>query len=371
MVEKKLLRIKDRQEIEFEAQILNEHKQKFYRLPRKSLPIEGVKGSDWPLSRWESDKEFYNYQFEGDEVLFRGLRLRSGDVFLNHPIEKPVGIFTAISEKRTVFSHGAMIVFIHNKWGRLPVVVDLHERGIRAVPLHHYFGSKVIGYGEVFRMQNTARDFEFQIDRAVKELMRVEHPYDLTGSEDRKALSCVEMISYVLELMGEPKLQMTNQIRDNIYKNILRLGKLSQQKFQTSNDVLLDSRFSYVGYIDNTQSLEVQLSNELLLDLFREKMDQKIMKNSKSLSRLFGEIAIDQVRNKKSLFGGFILGLTGFTRETFPVGDPGLLTAVNAIDNIFAKAMDRCLGPDKFKKTSLCFKAIQNSMIDGLVNRFV
>lgn len=362
---KKLFTEKERQEIEFEAQILDEQKQDFYLSPKKSLPIEGIKGSNWPLVRWEKDPEFYNYQFEGDEVIYRGLRLRSGDVLLNHPIEKPVGIFTAIAEQRSIFAHGSMIVFRHNKWGRLPMVVDIHERGVRAVPLHHYMSSKVIGYGEVFRMQNVPRDFEHRLDRAIRVLMSEEHPYDLTGSEDRKALSCVEMISYILELIGEPKLSMTHQISTPIYKNILRFGKLAQQNFQVPNDVFQDSRFSYVGYIDNTQSLEIQLANELLLAWFREKMTNKIAKQSKDLSRLFGEIAIDQIRNKRSLFGGFLLGVTGFNRENFPVGDPGLLAAVNAIDNIFAKAMDRCL-IIKSKKATLCFKAIQQSVVNGL-----
>jgi hypothetical protein len=352
--------------VELEAQILNWKDQSLFKSPKKSLPIQGVKGSDWPLSRWEKDKEFYQYNFDGDDILFRGLRLRSGDVLLNHPVEKPVGIFTAISEKRSVFAHAAIIVVLRNKLGRLPVVVDIHERGVRAVPLHHFLSPEVIGYGEIFRLQNTTAHFEVQVDQAIRLAMSEEHPYDLTGSEDRKALSCTELVSYFLELIGQEKLEMKDQIADKIYHNILRFGRLDYQKFQAPNDVFMDSRFQYIGYIDNTQALEIQVSNEVLLDLFREKMLEKIVASQKSLSRVFGEVAIDQVRNRYSLFGGFILGATGFKRENFPVGDPSLLTAVNAIDHSFNKAMTRCLGLAERKNPSVCFRQLNKSLADGL-----
>jgi hypothetical protein len=355
-----------RQRAELMAGILSDRHQNFYRVPQKSLPIEGIKGSDWPLSRWQNDPEFYKYSFEGDEVLYRGLRLRSGDLLLNHPIEKPVGLFAALAEGRNIFSHGAMVVFLQQPRGRLPVVVDVHERGIRAVPLHHYLGPKVLGYGEVFRFKVAPVNLEQRLDKAVRELMKTEHPYDLTGSQDRKALSCMEMVTYLLELMGEPVLPMRYEIEDRVFQNILRLGKLDFQRVQFPNDGFLDERFAFVGALDNPQSLETLVSNEVLLDLFREKMETKIMKDKKDLVRIFGEIAIAQVRSRYSLFGGFILGVTGFNRENFPAGDPALLTAVNSIDFILVHAMNRCLGLDKIVKSEACLKGFKRSAQTGL-----
>jgi hypothetical protein len=357
---------KVQQELEYEAQILNYKNQNYYLSPQKSLPIVGTKGSDWPLSRWQKDSDFYQYNFENNDVIYRGLRLQSGDLILNHPAENPVGIFTAITDKRSIFSHAAMVVIIYNQWGKLPVVVDIHERGIRAVPLHHYLSPKVISYGEIFRLKNKSPDFDLKLNNALKVLMSTPHPYDLTGSEDRKALSCTEMVSYMMELLGLQKISMKNKIELNIFKNILKFGNLGSPIIQMPNDVLLDSRFYYLGYIDNTPSLKIQVTNEILLDLFHEKMELKIAKSNKSLSRFFGEIAIDQVRTKYSLFGGFILGATGFTRETFPAGHPGLLTAINAIDHIFVKAMNRCLGTTLLDRTSSCYKQITASTIEGL-----
>lgn len=351
---------KSRQGVEFSATILNDLDQPYYRTPQKVLPIEGVKGSNWPLRRWQKDPDFFNYTFDGDDVLYRGLRFKSGDVILNHPVEKPTGIFTAVAEERSLYSHGSIFVVLNTPKGKLPVVVDEHERGVRAVPLHHYLGPKVIGYGEIFRMKNRSLDFNEKIDLAIKELLSVEHPYDLTGSDDRHALSCVELISYVLELMGNRPIPKQNRVLDKIYLNIQRLGKMENQVFQMPNDVLLDSRFEYVGYIDNTQTLEIQVANELMLDWFTEKMTNKVVKLKKDLSRYFGEVAIDQMRNKRSLFGGFLLGVTGFNRGNFPVGDPSLLTAVNAIDNSFAKAMGRCIAVEKGQKPTACFQGLNS-----------
>jgi hypothetical protein len=63
-------------EIEYHAQTISSAKQPYFRSPKKALPIEGVKASDWPLKRWESDRDFYNYTFDGEDVLYRGLRLK-------------------------------------------------------------------------------------------------------------------------------------------------------------------------------------------------------------------------------------------------------------------------------------------------------
>jgi hypothetical protein len=349
----------DRETLEYISQILSHKNQNFYRSPQKAIPIYGVQGSDWPLSRWEDDPEFYNYEYDNDgNLLYRGLKLKSGDVLLNHPIEKPVGIFTAINEKQSVFAHAAMIVILNRKHGKLPVVVDVHERGVRAVPLSHFLSSQVISYAEVFSFTNASEDFNIQLDESITQLLKENHPYDLSGSNDRAALSCTELISYILELTHQAPLEMKNKIKNPIYVNILRLGKIEQQYLQVPNDVFQDSRFILKGYIDNPLSFNELLINEVLLDLFKEQMAEGIIKSSKSLSRFFGEIAIDQIHNHKSFLGGFILGLTGFNRENFPVGDRGLLSAVNAIDNTFYNAEEKCLEKkDKFfKKENNCFK---------------
>lgn len=364
--QKGLLKQNEQKQIEMEAHLLDDWSQSFYRSPQKTLPIDGIGGSDWPLSRWENDKEFYKYTFEGDEVVFRGLRLKSGDILLNHPIEKPEGLFTALSEERSVFAHAAVIVFLNKKWGRLPVVVDVHERGIRAVPLHHYLGARVVGYAEVYRFREELTRLAERSEKAAIALMSEEHPYDLTGTEDRKALSCTEMVSFFLELMGEEKMPLGGMFKEAIFKNILRFGKMENQLVQVPNDVFRDARFKYVGYIDNTQTLSIQVINEVLMDLFREKMEYHIAKSRKDLGRLFGEIAIAQIKNRRSVFGGFILGLTGFNRENFPVGDPGLLTAVNAIDFSFKGAMERCLGLQKTFNGSNCEKRLRQWLRKGV-----
>ena len=284
---------------------------------------------------------------------------------LNHTTGKPVGIFTAIAEQRSLYSHGAMIVILNRKWGRLPVVVDIHERGIRAVPLHHFLGPKVLAYGEIYRMVQRPTEMLVRLQKAFELLTSEEHPYDLTGSEDRKALSCVETLSYIFELAGEQKIEIRSRIQDAIYANILRFGRLDYQYMQMPNDVLLDERFEFLGYIDNVQSIEHQVSNEIFLDLFREKMMQKKVKTRKDLARFFGEIAIDQIRNERSFLGGFLLGVTGFNRENFPAGDKGLLAAVNAIEHVFNKAMTRCLSADRFGKSTLCRRVLQISAGQG------
>ena len=351
-------------EVENKAQIYNEYSQNEYRSPRLSPPVEGVSGISYPIEHWAKEKDYYNYTFIDNEIYFRGLRLRSGDLVFNHTSDKPSGMFTAITEKQSVFSHTAMIVILTTKLGRLPLVMDVYERGIRLIPLHHFFGPKIINYAEVFRLKNPPRNLEFQLEQIVRKLVLEDHPYDLVGTEDRKALSCAELIPYVLELLGLNKVQLKNQIQENIYNNILKLG-FFERRYMTPNDILYDHQIKYVGYVDNAPPLEEIIVGNIIIDLFREKMDQKIINtntSNKSFMRKMTELTIDKMRDQNSFVGRTLLNMNGFKYNTFPVGDLGLLSAINELDYIFGNAMTKCIEYDGIRDNNYCYDLVHELM---------
>lgn len=361
---KQLMQVKDNhilskvdiQSLFYEAQILDFDSQKIYKSPQKKLPIYGVQKSDWPLSAWEDDVEMYKYQFdEQGQLLYRNMKLQSGDVILNHPIEHPVGIFTATAQEQSVFAHAAMIVFLKRVHGILPVVVDVYEKGVRAVPLHLFFSSQVIGYGEVYRLQNKPQGFNEILDLQISEVLNTEFGYDLTGSSShKKSLSCTEFISYVLELVKLNPLESKSQIQEDIYHNILKLGYMNQ-KFNLPNDVFQDSRFEFVGFVDNLISVQEMVVNEILLSKFRHNMMYKNLNPDKYRPLLWlGGMAIDMARYPFSPLGNLILVFTGFERDNFPVGAKNILVTVEIINTVFEKAMARCLNPEtKSRKSHL------------------
>lgn len=362
--------IATQQSFENHAHLLGSQNQTEYVAPRKTLPIEGVRGSDWPLARWAKQKEFYRYQFEGDELLFRGFRLRSGDVILNHPMEKPGGLFTALFEERGLYAHSAVLVFLRGPWGRLPAVIDVHERGVRAVPLHSYFDSKVLSFGEIYRWRNRPADFESRLPSAVQKLMAVEHPYDLTGSEDRKALSCLEMVDYLWELADLEGIKLESLIKAPIFKNLLRFGKIEKALVPMPNDIVRDPRFEFVGAFDNGLDARALIVNEVYIDLFREAMVTRVAKENQDLYKIFTYVLISQMRSKRSLFGGFLLRATGFNRQNFPAGDPGVLSAVNAIEFFLGRAIDECLNPRLKSLKNSCYRELQRTLAEVDADNF-
>ncbi|MGZ3773269.1 MAG: YiiX/YebB-like N1pC/P60 family cysteine hydrolase [Pseudobdellovibrionaceae bacterium] len=350
----------DLNDIFFEAQILDYKDQNLYIAPKKNLPIYGVQSSEWPLSRWVNKQELYNYQFDSDgNLLYRNLKLRSGDVIVNQPIERPVGIFTATSEDQSSFAHAAMVVFLKRKYGTLPVVVDVYEKGIRAVPLHLFFSSQVIGYGEIYRFDHSEdAKFNEHLDAQMTELFKHEFGYDLSGSHShKKSLSCTEFISYVLELLQMPPLENKSQIHPAVYQNILNLGFM-EQKFNMPNDVFQDSRFQIVGFVDNTISVHEMIVNETLISKFRTNMIEKeLAPDHFRVPLIFGGLAIDLARFRFSPLGNLILLFTGFDRKNFPVGAKNILVTVNILDSVFGKAMRSCMAPK-----SDCYKGVSNFM---------
>lgn len=351
--------------IEYKAHIFNNFPSNEYRSPLSSPKIEGVTGISYPLKKMEKNLDYYNYTMIENEVLYRGLRLRSGDILFNHTSDKPAGMFTAVNEKPSVFSHVAMIVILNAAKGRLPLVMDMYERGVRLIPLHHFFGPKVINYGEVFRQKNPPPDLEEQIDRNVKELIKEVHPYDLVGREERVALSCAELIPYMFERLGQEKIALHDRIEERIYNNILKFGFFERQ-YLTPNDILYDQRLEYVGYIDNSPSWMEVVVNDIIIDLFREKMRERNINDYKNFRRKVSEWMIKSMKNKDSLLGHALLRWSGFKVETFPVGDTGLMSAVNALDYIFNNAMIKCIQYDHSRENNDCYNHIHGILGSAL-----
>ncbi len=349
-------------ELLYEAQLFSyDFKNKFYLSPSLTPPIKGVKGPNLPLKYWSEKPEYYNYTFDDKtgEVLFRGLNLSSGDLILNYTTQKPDGLFTAISERQNIFSHISMIVFFQTSQGRLPMVIDVAQSGVRLIPLHHFLSPDLLIYAEIFRHKDPPPHFEVQLDIATKKITRQPHPYNLSESENSGAFTCPEAIQYIFNLIGQEPILKKERIKDSIYKNILRFGSF-RQTYLMPSDFIYDGRFEYVGYLDNSPPLEDTIVQDVMMDLFREKMDSKVVKSDKGTLLKLSQWAIKSMYDPNSKMGLFLMKTNDFTPETLPVGDANLIGAVGAVDIAFSTAMINCTYRYKNRAPSPCFLMIES-----------
>lgn len=336
-----------------------------YLSPKLFPDTDADGGPTYPLSYWESIPVYYKYSFQGDELYFRGRWIKSGDVLLNIPSQRPVGIFTSVGEKQSVFPHASIVIFFQTKKGSLPLVLDVFKNGVRLVPLHQFLNPKHISYTELFRFSNPPLDFSTKLDQAARVVLSQKRSYDLTGDPlDRNSLGCPELIDYLLELMGQSKLTMKDKIKSTIYSNILKLGYFSK-KFIMPDDILYDGRFVYTGYLDNNFSLKDYIINELLVYQFRNNFDTKIVKEEPNLLLSVTKFVSKEMHSSTSMFSKLLLKLNQIDDGNFPSGDPNLIGAVGVVDLSLKAAMNSCTHYFKNASSSAC-----HDYLVSLLSRF-
>lgn len=344
---------KERSALYSEAHFLNKNGDKNFLSPKTNPPIEGPTDNSFPLSYWEKNKDFYNYTFVGDAVLFRGLLLKSGDAIFNYTTQRPVGIFTSVGEQQSVFPHVSMVIIFQTPKGRLPLVADVFKNGVRLIPLHHFLSDKLLLYSEIFRFKNPPANFESLLDAAGRKLVSQTRPYDLLGLSNRNALGCPELIDFVFELIDQSPFVLRDIIKDTIYQNVLKFGKF-ERKFLMPNDIMFDYRYQYVGYLDNTPPIKDIIINDLLVNYFRETMDKKSVKVKKGFILKFITQTVEKMSDAKTILGQLLLKTNGFNNDNFPVGDLGLIGAVGVVDLSFSSAMSSCTNPYNHSQKSEC-----------------
>jgi|GEM_PF-6518020 len=347
----------------FEAQIYSDNPPPSEKNPQKTLPIYSVHGSPITFSDWIDDEEFSNYRFKGDEVVYRGLKIHSGDVILNHPAEKPVGAFTSLADEPNSFSHSAIVVFFERGDRKIPAVLDAHEKGVRAVPLNVFLSPQVITYAEIFRFKEDVWTPERQqtLAREAESILTQDFPYDLTGSPAPDALSCVELVNFLIERSGLMPFPIQKGISDDIYQNILHFGEI-QNQFINPAQVAMSPSLMSVGYIDNGASLMDMVANEAIFKVFRDTLAYGVLKTHQyPFADDLGLVALNFIQDPNSILGKLILKLIGFTPSNFPRGSKEILVSINRVNQIAAMAFEQCT----LKNDSECSQAIQDIIKDS------
>ena len=310
--------------------------------PGVDLKIEANRDSAWPFSRWKADPRFSQYEFSGDEVRYRGVAFRPGDVLLANVNLDGNGVYTALLDPKAYCSHSAVFAVLRDGGRRFPAVIETYEKGLRAVPLNVFVGPRYVAYAEVLRHAATGLPHaEAFGDAALGAIERAKGYNFYTEDPDRDYVSCTTLGRLLYEEVGVGSIASASEVGDaGVRRNLERLQYTAFEPFFAPVDYLLNGDFDRVGFIDNNQ-LPRMVARELVEERFRERFSAGVLDMRRLPIMFYLNLwAIGHIR-KRSLLGKVISRAMGFDHVSLPKGPDRMLAAIEPIEAQLGNAIKR------------------------------
>ena len=308
----------------------------------RDIPVN--RDSAWPFSRWKNDARFTEYEFRGESVWYRGLRLLPGDVILANVNLDGNGVYTALWDPKSYCSHAAVFAVLQDAGQRFPAAIETYEKGVRAVPLNIFMGPRYVAYAEIYRhTQASARHFKSFGQAALTAIDRTKGFNFYPEDEDRSYVSCTALSRFLHVDAGLGRIRPMSSLADEgIRENLARLGFTEFSPFLTPVDYLLNEDFQRVGWIDNNQ-LDKLVARELVEGRFRELMSSRQL-NTRRLpfTYHFNLWGIGQMRRRSTL-GALISAAVGFDHLSLPKGPDQIIALVKPLEAQLGKAIAEIL----------------------------
>ncbi len=308
--------------------------------PQKQIKIVPIKPSAWPFERWGKVTEFSRYEFKEGGVFYRGLTLYPGDIFLANLNHGGDGVYTAMSDPRSSFSHFAFLAFLQ-KDGRLyPAAIEIYELGVRAVPLSVFLSPQFTPYLEVYRFKKIPSGWRETINVKAAEMLHEIHAYNFYFDvNDDTYLSCTNVGSCIFKKTGVVPILWKSEFKGAIGENVKKLG-LEDLRLLTPIDYMLSNRLDFIGVVDNNDFLgEVQ--KELVLRRIRNLFQMRVIDPERfPLEFKLNRWGIQKIRSGSKL-GNLFMWVEGFRRETFPKGPTDGMALVEIFEAQTKKSVDQ------------------------------
>ncbi len=355
----------------------------------------------WKNQGWLNDGEFRKLDFElrhylGDasHVVLRGTQIRPGDILLIDHHQSYDGLNTSFSSPRSSFTHCGVVVFLEYDSPRgeiqtYPAVLEIHEAGVRVVPLANYISASFSDYLEVYRLRDESRKgeaFSRRLNVLARTLLDVQLGYDFNArpipqgglypmlNDGHFGVTCSSLADLIYKSLGIDLKLSPSQLPLGARMNIALMGlsELAERgNYIAPSDFKQSPALERVGVIDNAFGSNVQRevligSPELLGSvgqlLTQHILDAKRLRNLSWRYRLV-EFLAKRVE-KKSWLGRTFLAFTekkkGLNVDTFPMAPSGTLAAVSALNQLIEEASN------SFKCSSLLEAAADAQPFDLL-----
>ncbi len=289
--------------------------------PQKSLSMVANRKSRAKLEKWGNDPEFQRYYYADGGVVYRGIKFLPGDVLLCSVNLGGNGCFTSFSEPRNYCFHSGFFCMIPCGDKRVPVVMEVYEMGVRAVPLSHFLGKKFSNYIEVLRSDQISSQHYLKLGRRALEQTEKTLGYNFdTEDSDRTFMACTTAGTDLYEYIGVTAVAAKSSIINSNIADNLNLFGLCNHKFLFPVDFLIDQQMSRVGVIDN-DAFEACIAQELSDRFFKDVFASGKI-NFGRLPFFYHLIYFAASAAKKGNFLGKIVEkVAGFPGERLPKGD--------------------------------------------------
>ena len=211
------------------------------------MAILPVKASQWPFEKWASDPEFSSYVFVENGVKYRGLTFQNGDILLSNLHGPTDGLYTSFMDPVGYLAHFALFTLFEKDHGFFPAVIEIHEHGIRAVPLSVFLSGSFTEYVEIYRVRNPSAGWVQDLPKLTSAILKEPHAYDFCSQdEDRKYLSCSSVGSLFFERMGMKPIVAKALFPAGVAKNLSQFD-MTFSEILTPTDYATDPRLELVG----------------------------------------------------------------------------------------------------------------------------
>ena len=308
--------------------------------PMRKLKMIPIKPSKWPFKKWAQISEFSEYDFKDEGVMFRGVFLKPGDMLLANLHTPGDSVYTVASDPRGYYSHYALFAILEENGKRFPSAIEIHEHGVRAVPLSIFLSRQFTTYTEVFRFHSVPKGWEPKINEESYKLIHETNAYDFYNLEESdRYLSCAGVGSCVYKRIGVEPISTKSGYSQHVFLNLNVLG-LSMKSLLTPTDYMVDSRVKYVGVFDNDYFLENVTSEIITRKVRRLFYTMVIEPNQFPWLFKFNRWGITQIKNGTWL-GSLFLWVEGFSRGNFPHGPTDAMALVEIVESETQKAVDK------------------------------
>ena len=312
------------------------------RIPPVDLPIFPVKGSKHVWESWSKDERFSLEYYEHDEpseVRVHGVAFRPGDVILLDQNQAAGdGIMASVVDEPRLAAHVGAVVFLKKEGKIFPAVLEIHEFGMRAIPLSLFLAPRFTNYAEVFRPKHTPEGWADKVADTAAELMTRPHAYDLWANEDDdRFLTCSAVALHLLKSSGAalPTVRSTLGSRGHLRDNLAVLG-VTREKYLMPGDFARDERFQMVGVVDSRRLMQ-NLVNELFTLGFAGLLRDRVLDPAKfPFSFRLNRWGLGQLE-RGSLAGRLLVWWFGFTLDTLPSGPKDLMALYKVLEPRLAK----------------------------------
>ena len=301
--------------------------------PDKWIRIPPSYKSAWPFERWAQFEEFADYSRSEGIVSYRGIEFRSGDTLIINLQNPSEGLFTLVLEDRNYSPHMGIFVEVETERGVYPVVFEIHQLGVRLVPLQLFLSDSISAYVEVFRLRDAPSNWTDNLSNSVLEIIAEEQGFNLFADDGHRDgnhyLTCVTAVQYLVAKSGiDLEYPDPSAVSPLILANVKPLG------FQTSaylspTDILRWDEIELVGIVDNGGYID-NVTRQLVNERLRERMSESPLSLDGATFR-FVRWASRLVLQETPVMAPLLRSAFGYSKANFPMGTAELLAFMELI----------------------------------------